>query len=340
MHLLAFVVSVLRSWLRSRAALALENLALRQQLAVLRRSVKRAKVRDRDRLFWVWLSRFWTGWSSALVIVKPETVIRWHRAGFRLYWRWRSRKRTVGRPKVEAEIRNLVRRICRENSTWGAPRIQSELRLLGYDVSESTVAKYMIRRRKPPSQTWRTFLENHVGEIAAIDFFTVPTATFRILFCFLVLLHDRRRVVHFYVTTDPSGPWAAQQVTEAFPFDEAPRFLLRDRDSVYDERFRRRVHGMGMEEVIMAPHAPWQNPYVERLIGSIRRDCLDHLIVLGQGHLRNILSRYLAYYHEDRTHLVLERNTPNERAVEPRGTGKVISELRVGGLHHRYRRAA
>jgi putative transposase len=339
MHLLAFVLSVLRPWLRSRAALAVENLALRQQLAVLRGSVKRPKVRDRDRLFWILLSRFWAGWSSALVIVKPETVVRWHQAGFRLYWRWRSRKRTVGRPKVEAEIRNLVRRMCRQNPTWGAPRIQSELRLLGYDVAESTVAKYRIRRMKPPSQTWRTFLQNHVGEIAAIDFFTVPTATFRVLFCFLVLLHDRRRVLHFNVTTAPSGPWAAQQVIETFPFDEAPRFLLRDRDSIYVERFRCRVRGMGMEEVVIAPHAPWQNPFVERLIGSIRRECLDHVIVLGQGLLRNILSRYLAYYHEDRIHLSLERNAPNARAVEPRGTGKVISEPRVGGLHHRYRRA-
>jgi putative transposase len=286
MHILAFVLSVLRPWLRSHAALALENLTLRQQIAVLRRSVKRPKVRDRDRIFWVLLSRFWAGWSSALVIVKPEAVIRWHRSGFRLYWRWRSRKRNVGRPKVEAEIRNLVRRMCRQNPTWGAPRILSELRLLSYDVSESTVAKYMTRRRKPRSQTWRTFLENHVGETAAVDFFTVPTATFRVLFCFLVLLHDRRRVVHFNVTANPSGPWAAQQVIEAFPFDEAPRFLLRDRDSVYDGRFRNRIRGMGIEEVFIAPHAPWQNPYVERLIGAIRRDSLDHVIVLDEGHLR------------------------------------------------------
>ena len=230
--------------------------------------------------------------------------------------------------------------MCRENLTWGSPRIQSELRLLGYDVSESTVAKYMIRRRKPRSQTWRTFLENHVGEIAAVDFFTVPTATFRILFCFLILLHDRRKVVHFNVTASPSGPWATQQIIEACPFDEAPRFLLRDRDSIYDGRFRRRVRGMGMEEILIAPRAPWQNPYVERIIGSIRRDCLDHVIILGECHLRKILSRYFAYYHEDRTHLALKRNAPNERAVEPRGTGMVISEPRVGGLHHRYRRAA
>ena len=271
MHLLAFVFSVVRSWLRTQSALAVENLALRQQLAVLRRSVKRPKVRNRDRIFWMVLSRWWSDWRSILVIVRPETVIRWHRAGFRFYWRRRSRRRTVGRPKIEAEIRNLIRRMCRGNPTWGSPRIQSELHLLGFEVSESTVARYMIPKRRPPSQTWRTFLKNHVGEIAAADFFTVPTATFRVLFCFLVLLHDRRRIVHFNVTASPSGPWATQQIIEAFPFDEAPRFLLRDRDSIYGEQFRRRVHGMGMEEVVIAPHAPWQNPYVERLIGRSAR---------------------------------------------------------------------
>jgi len=230
--------------------------------------------------------------------------------------------------------------MCRENPTWGAPRIQSELRLLGYEVSESTVAKYLWRPRKPPSQTWRTFLENHLGELAAIDFFTVPTATFRVLFCFLVLRHDRRRVVHFNVTANPTAVWTAQQVIEAFPFEEAPRYMIRDRDSIYGEHFKHRVKGMGIEEVVIAPQSPWQNPYVERLIGSIRRECLDHVIILNEAHLRRVFSAYLRYYHEDRCHLSLERNAPNERKVEPRGSGQVVSELRVGGLHHRYRRVA
>ena len=232
MPVIKTILAFLRLAFSYRASLAVGNLALRQQLNVLKRSVKHPRLRRRDRIFWAWLSRYWSNWRSVLVIVQPATVIRWHRAGFRLYWRWRSRKRTVGRPRVEAEIRDLLRRMCLENPTWGAPRIQSELRLLGHDVAESAVAKYMIRRRKPPSQTWRTFIENHVGEIAAIDFFLVHTVTFRVLFCFLVLLHQQRRVIHFNVTSNPSAPWAAQQIVEAFPYDQAHRFLLGDRDSV------------------------------------------------------------------------------------------------------------
>ena len=222
MDVLKLVFLVMRSLFVVRAALAAENLALRQQLAVLQRAARRPRLRRRDRVFWVWLSRIWRNWRSVVVIVRPETVVRWHRQGFRLYWRWKSRVREIGRPRVEREIRDLVRRMCRENKTWGVPRIQSELRLLGHDVAESTVAKYMSRPRKPPSQTWGTFLENHVKEIAAIDFFTVPTVTFRVLYCFLVLRHERRRVVHSNVTVSPTAEWTAQQVIEAFPYDEAP----------------------------------------------------------------------------------------------------------------------
>ena len=272
--------------------------------------------------------------------MKPETVLRWHRQGFRLYWRRKSRAGRIGRPSVKTEIRDLLLRMARENPTWGAPRIQSELRLLGYDVAESTLAKYMRRRRKPPSQTWRTFLANHESEIAAVDFFTVPTVTFRILFCFLLLRHGRRKVVGFNIAENPTAAWTAQQVIEAFPYDEAPRFLLRDRDSIYGQRFRCRVKGMGIEEVLTAPQSPWQNPYVERLIGSIRRECLDHVIILGEDHLRRLLSEYLRYDHDDRCHLSLDRNAPNNRPVEPRGSGRVVSEPRVVGLHHRYRRVA
>ena len=202
------------------------------------------------------------------------------------------------------------------------------------------MAKYMFRPRKPPSQTWRTFLENHVKEIVAIDFFTVPTVSFRVLFCFVVLRHERRKVVHFNVTASPTAEWTAQQFIEAFPYDEAPRFLIRDRDSIYAEFFKRRVNGMRIEEVVIAPRAPWQNPYAERLIGSIRRECLDHAIILNEEHLRRLVWEYLRYYHDDRCHLSLDRNAPNERAVEPRGSGQVVSEPRVGGLHHRYRRVA
>jgi putative transposase len=340
MGIIKGVFVVFRDVLISRSALAVENLALRQQLSILRQSVKRPRLRMKDRVFWVWLSKIWVGWRNCLVVVKPETVVKWHRKGFRLYWSWKSRRRKCGRPKVEYEIRELIRRMSRENPTWGAPRIQSELHLLGFTVAESTVSKYLIRRSKPPSQTWRTFLENHVGCIASIDFFTVPTATYRIVYCFLVLCHDRRRVVHYNVTAHPSQHWTAQQIVEAFPHDEAPRYLIRDRDSTYGGWFRRRVKNMGIEEVIIAPRSPWQNPYCERLIGSIRRECLDHMIVWSEDHLLRILRSYFDYYHDSRTHLSLDRNAPNPREVESANKGTVIAIPQVGGLHHRYTRAA
>ena len=336
MNLVAFVHSLMRT----RTELAAENLALRQQLAALHRQSKRPRLKKRDRIFWVWFSRLFRKWRSVLVIVQPATVIRWHQQGFKLYWRWKSRAKKPGRPQIWREIRDLVRQMCSENATWGVPRIHSEILLLGYDVSESSVANYMNRDRKPPSQTWRTFLDNHVRDIVAVDFFTVPTATFRILFTFVVLRHDRRRIVHFNVTAHPTAEWTAQQIIEAFPEDSAPRFLIRDRDGIYGLSFQTRVANMGIEEVPTAPRSPWQSPYVERLIGSIRRECLNHFIVLNERHLRRILSSYFTYYHESRTHLSLDRNSPIPRDVEPPERGRVIAIPQVGGLHHRYRRAA
>jgi putative transposase len=333
------VLTFLKAFFASQAALAAENLALRQQLLVLQRSVRRPQLRKRDRIFWSWLSKLWSAWRSALPIVQPGTVVTWRRQGFRLYWRWKSRKRP-GRPMVDREIRELIRRMSQENPTWAAPRILSELLLLGQAVAESTVAKYMVRDPKPPSQTWRTFLANHVGQIVAIDFFTVPMITFRVLYVFLVLRHDRRGVVHFNITTNPTARWAAQQIVEAFPYDQAPRFLLRDRDSIYGEYFRDRVEHMGIEEVLIAPRAPWQNPYAEGVIGSIRRECLDHVIVLNEEHLRRILTEYFAYYHEARAHLSLERNSPIPRTVCPPEKGVVVAKAYLGGLHRRYTRAA
>jgi putative transposase len=340
MVVLKAVFLFLRALVMARLGLVAENLALRQQLAVCIHSNKRPKLRTRDRVFWIWLMRFWPDWRSALLIVQPETVIRWHRQGFRLYWRWKSRASKPGRPAIEAEVRALIRRMCQENPTWGAPRIQSELKLLGHELAESTVAKYMLRAPKPSSQTWRTFLDNHVQDLAAVDFFTVPTATFRVLFCFVVLRHDRRRVVHFNVTTNPTARWTAQQMIEAFPFDYAPRYLIRDRDGAYGVYFRNRVDRMGIDEVPIAPRSPWQNPYCERVIGSIRRECLDHVIVLDERHLKRILHAYFDYYHNCRTHLSLERNSPEPREVEPPSGGDVIAIPQVGGLHHRYTRAA
>jgi len=339
MGALQVVTVFLRLLLQNRAALAAENLELRQQLAVLQRSVKRPRLHRRDRIFWIWLSRLWRGWGSSLLVVQPETVLRWHREGFRLYWRWKSRSR-CGRPQLGAEIRALIRRMSRDNPTWGRRRIRSELHLLGYEVAELTVGKYRVRGRKPPSQGWRVFLNNHACEIAAIDSFTVATVNFRILICFLVLRYHRRTVVHFNVTSHPTSRWTAQQIVEAFPYDAAPRYLLRDRDRIYGSGFANRVRGMGIEEVLIAPRSPWQNPFVERLIGSIRRECLDHVLVLNEAHLQRVLREYFAYYHDSRPHQSLDDNAPRPRQIEPSGQGRIVAEPQVGGLHHRYRRAA
>ena len=339
LHLLYALLTAARSSLRSQRELALENLAWRQQLAVLRQKTKRPKLTNADRAFWVALSRLSTGWQHALILVKPETVIRWHRKGFRLYWTGKSRHRG-GRPRIDAEIRALVRRMARENPTWGAPRIHGELLMLGFEVSEATVSRYMPRRTKPPSQSWRTFLRNHTLDLVSIDFFVVPTATFRILYVFVVLEPERRRVVHFNVTQGPSARWTAQQVVNAFPYNSAPKYLIRDRDKIYGAQFVRRVRAMEIEQVLTAPRSPWQNPYCERVIGTLRRECLDHVIVLGEQHLRRILRRYLDYYHSSRTHLALDKDAPEPRQRESIDGGKVVALPMVGGLHHRYTRRA
>jgi len=339
MWLLRTMVLFVRALVRDRVDLAAENLALRQQLAILQQKSRTPRLRQCDRIFWVLLSRIWAAWRSALLIVQPDTVVGWHRQGFKLFCRWKSRGKP-GRPRIEAEIRRLIQRISRENPLWGTPRIQSELALLGHIVVESTVDRYRIRPRKPPSPTWRAFLDNHIRDIVAIDFFAVPTATFRILFTFVVLRHDRRHIVHFNVTAHPTAEWTAQQIVEAFPFDKVPRILICDRDGIYGEVFQKRVQNMGTEEVLITPRSPWQNPYCERLVGSIRRECLDHVIVLNERHLRRILRSYFDYYLNARTHLSLERNSPIEREVEPPCRGRIVAVPQVGGLHHRYRRAA
>ncbi len=294
--LLSALVSI-QAWFRTRVALQVEILALRHQLTVLKRSQsRRLRLDSADRLLWVWLSRVGSGWRSALVIVKPETVISWHRRGFCLYWTWKSRRGKPGRPGVSREVRNLIRKMSLANPLWGAPRIHGELLKLGIDVSQATVAKYMARQRRPPSQTWRSFLSNHVKDLVSADFFVVPTISFRVLFVFVLLAHHRRRLLHFNVTAHPTSEWTARQIAEAFPWDSAPRYLLRDRDAVYGDSFRETVHGIGICEVLTAPRSPWQSPYIERLVGSIRRECLDHIIVVSESSLRRILTSYLQYY--------------------------------------------
>ncbi len=226
------------------------------------------------------------------------------------------------------------------NPLWGAPRIHGELLKLGIDVCETTIAKYMVRASKPPSQSWRAFLNNHLAQIVAVDCFVVPTITYRILFVFVVLAHERRRIVHFNVTAHPTAEWTAQQITEAFPWDTAPRFLLRDRDKRYGKAFRERTKTMAIEEVLIAPRSPWQNPYVERLIGSIRRECLNHFIVFNASGLRRILRSYFDYYQNSRTHLALAKDAPEPRTIQPPESGNIVALPLLGGLHHRYERRA
>jgi putative transposase len=337
--ILSALVSLLSFRVRSRASLELELVALRHQVAVLRRQHKgRLQLFSTDRLLWVWLYRIWPQALNTIVLVKPTTMIQWHRKGFRLYWRWRSRP--LGRPKMGTEIRDLIRRMSLANPLWGAPRIHGELLKLGIEVSQATVGRYLPWRPKVPSPTWRSFLHNHLADIAAIDMFVVATATFQLLYALIVLGHDRRRIIHFNVTHNPTQAWLSRQMTEAFPWDSAPRYLLRDRDASYGAAFRNRARVMGIKEVVNAPRSPWQNAYVERLIGSIRRECLDHIIILNEHHLRGVLSSYFQYHHKTRTHLSLDKDCPETRPIHPPTAGKIIAFPEVGGLHHRYERRA
>jgi len=325
---------------RGHQELVLENIALRQQLRTLQRTARRPRLQPRDRVFWILLANTWRRWRTALVLVQPDTVVRWHRDWLRRRWTRRSRRTRDGRPMVDYEIRALVSEMATANPLWGAPRIHGELRKLGFELSERTVSRLLRRRRRPPSQTWRTFLTNHLAAMVSMDFFTVSTLTGRVLFVLVLLSHERRRVVHCHATEHPTARWAAQQVVDAFPDETAPRWLLRDRDRIYGDAFRRRVAGMGIREVICSPMSPWQSPYVERVIGSLRRECLDHVIVMNRTHLRRILCAYLTYYHRTRTHLGLKKDAPESRPVHPPSAGTIVAIPEVGGLHHRYERQA
>ena len=338
MSVLVSLLLTVRSCVRSRAALHLEVLALRPQLQVLNRSrPQRLRLARADRLLWIWLSRVWNEWRAAVVIVKPETVIAWHRQAFRSFWSWKSRHR-IGRPSVPPDVRTLIRSMSAANPRWGAPRIHGELLKLGIEVSQSTVAKYILRRRRPPSQTWRTFLTNHIGQIVAADFFVVPTATGRLLFVLVILAHARRRIVRVAVTEHPTAAWTSQQLREAFPWDEAPRYVIRDRDHAF-AGWANTAKAMGIEEVLTAPRSPWQNAYVERFIGSVRRECLDHVIVLSATGLQRLMHLYCAYYEHSRTHLSLNKDAPIPRPIAA-PDGRVVAIPQVGGLHHRYERLA
>lgn len=337
---LPLVLSILVAVFEDRADLVAENIALRHQVSCLVHRGPRPKLRPIDRVFWVLLSRFWGRWMEPLAMVKPATVLVWHRQGFKLFWRWKSRKRGPGRPRISEEIRRLIVEMAEMNAGWGAPRIHGELLKLGIEISEITVSRYLPKH--PPAagsqQRWATFLHNHLHETLAIDFAVVPTVTYGIVYVFFLLSLQRRRVLHFNVTQHPTAAWTAQQVVEACPFDLPGRYLIRDNDKIYGTYFQDRVDGVGLEQIRTAFRSPWQNGFAERWIGSLRRDCLDHVIAINERQLRRVVRSYVDYYHEDRTHLGLEKDTPGERPIESREMGEVVAIPRVGGLHHRYSR--
>ena len=333
---LSLALHVQISPFKTRARLEAEIVMLRHQLNVLRRRVpSKPKLSVADRLLFVWLYRLFPSVLNAVTIFQPETIIRWHRAGFCLYWRWKSRSRG-GRPKVPIEIRRLIRDMSLAKRLWGAPRIHGELLKLGIDIAQSTVAKYMARDGRGRSQTWKAFLHNHSTGIAAMDFLVVPTIGFKLLFVLVILRHQRRWLISLTVTTNPTAEWIARQITEAFPWDEAPKYLIRDRDASYGHALTRRLAAMGIRDHPTAPRSPWQNGHAERLIGSIRRECLDHIVVFGEAHLRRILFAYADYYNEVRTHLSLFKDSPVQRPVQR--CGQMSARPILGGLHHEYAR--
>jgi hypothetical protein len=343
-RLLRLLIGLFGGLIRSRRDLLLENLALRQQLIALQRRKRRPRLGRMDRLFWVAARRLWSRWREALVIVTPETVVRWHRAGFRVYWSWLSRHRPIlGRKRISKEVRDLIFRMVAENPTWGAPRVHGELLKLGFDLSERTISRWVQKAPKnpEPARRWKVFLGNHREAIAAMDFFTVPTLTFGVLYCFFVIAHDRRRILHFNVTGHPTGLWVAQQLREAFPYNTKYGYLVYDRDAKFGEQVSNAVKVLALQPVRTSFRSPWQNGVAERWVGSCRRDLLDHVIPLNEQHLKRLLLEYVRYHHVDRTHLGLEKDTPDGRPrAKPIRDSQVVSFPRLGGLHHRYDLAA
>src|ERR1700682_3533003 len=332
--LIYFVLAVLASPFKANIRREAENAVLRHQLIVLRRKLKgRARLTNNDRWFFVQLYRWFPSILPVLMIIRPETLVGWHRVGLRREWRWKSCRRG-GRPQIETELRALIRQMSTENLLWGAPRIHGELLKLGFSVAQSSVAKYMVKRRGPPSQEWWTFLRNHAPDIAAMDLFVVPTTGFKLLYGFVIIRLDRRDLVWIGVTTNPTAEWVARRVTEAFPWDSAPRYMIRDRDRIYGAVVTRRLRAMGIRDKPIAAASPSQNGFAERLIGSIRRECLDHIIVSGEAHLRRILISYAAYYNSVRTHRALHKDAPTFRPIQQ--IGIVRSHPILGGLHHHY----
>jgi putative transposase len=324
---------------RSRIQLQLEIIFLRKQLEILVRTSTRPRLRPSDRIFFRVMTDVFSSWKETLLVFKPETVIRWHRESFRVSWKWKSRS-GAGRPKIPQEQIDLIRQMAADNSLWGAPRIHDELLKLGIDISESTVMRYIPKKApRTTRQRWKTFLKNHSTQIVSVDFLVVPTITFRLLYVLVFLSHGRRRIMHFNVTPHPNSEWCAQQLRNVFIDHETPRFLLRDRDKKFGEEFTATVTALGMDPLLTAYKSPWQNGYAERLMGSISRECVDHVIVFNESHLRGILQEYVRYYNTQRTHLGIGKDSPVPREVQ--AEGEIRKTPVVGGLHHHYfRRAA
>jgi hypothetical protein len=324
--LLAFLLALLSLPFKSKSRLEAENAVLRRQLIVLQRKTRgRVHFTNSDRLFFIQLYRWFP-------VIRPETLVRWHRAGFRRYWRWKSRG-LGGRPQIAADLRALIRRMSIENPLWGAPRIHGELLKLGFEIAQSSVAKYMVKQYGPPSQGWRIFLRNHAPDIAAMDLFVVPTIGFKLLYGLIIVRLVRRRLVWVAVTANPTAEWIARQISEA-PWNEAPRYLIRDQDRVYGAMVTRRMRAMGIRDKPIARSSPWQNCFAERLIGSIRRERLDHIVVVGEAHLRRTLDAYVACYNEWRTHRSLGKDAPFSRPIQR--VGSIHFHAVLGGLHHHY----
>ena len=339
-RIVLLLVDTVRALVRSRSDLVLENLALRQQVATLAARGGRPRIAMVDRWFWIALRRCWSRWTEVLVFVKPETVVRWHRAGFRRYWTWLSRRGRRGRPRTKESLRALIWRMATENAGWGAPKIHGELRMLGFVVSERTVSRYLPRKPARPDaiKRWLAFLCNHRGAIAAMDFFVVPTVTFRVVYAWFAIDHARRRILHVDVTDQPTAAWVVQQLRETFGLDMTPRHLIFDRDSIFSAQVVSTVKSFGIKPTRSAYRSPWQNGVAERWVGSVRRELLDHVMVMAERHLRRLLAEYVAYYHDDRTHLGLDKETPGGRlrSAPCDMNAAVMARPRLGGLHHRY----
>jgi len=320
-----------------------ENIALRQQLAVYQRKTPRPKIKHRDRIFWVLLKKFTGRWNKFLYIVQPDTVVKWHKKGFKLYWRLISKpKNKRGQPSINIEIIKLIKKFPRENPTWGAPRIHGELLALGFTICETTVANYLPKTREPSSKDvirrWKKFINNHGDDIVATDFFTISTRFYRQLYVLFFIHHGSRRIISWGITLNPNADWIIQQLRNAFPGDHSYKYLITDNDKKFCTEVKDAIREMGLTHSPTTPYSPWQNPYAERFVGSCRRDLFDRVIVKGLSHAGCLLNSYVNYYHEDRTHLGLKKNSPHgrERVSSIPDNAKVASIPRVGGLHHRY----